>query len=92
MTLFGATSCVSVLYTPTVQHVPLHKEKGELKGATNVYTIEYTAGLEATSSYSITNFCALGMGFQSFVDGSRNENRGRGFLAEPNINLSSIFI
>lgn len=79
------TSCSTVLYTPSQQLAPLHKEKGELVCVGQLSTTEYTNSLAFSTSTSITNNLALGLNFNKIEDAGENEYNGKGFLFEPSV-------
>ncbi len=79
----SVSSCRTILYAPTTQLVPLHKEKGEIITSAEIGTSEYCYIYSGSTSISVVENFALGLSGTIFTDQSEGELLGKGLLVEP---------
>jgi hypothetical protein len=77
------SSCQSYYYAPTMQHVPLFREAGELR-AQAAFSSAGAFGTEGQASYSLTNELAVMAGYTYFNGGANQMGTSfsRGSMAE----------
>lgn len=80
---FFTSACNTILYAPTAQFVPLHKEKGELLANAQIGTSEFCNIYSGSTSLSFADNFALGLSGTIFTDQSEEEFLGEGALIEP---------